>query len=150
MLFGWEHFVEGYDFETLREYIRLFPNSPLTKMIRGYIAYMDLPSLDPDPDDKDEDEAEGLAAIEDQSAAFDLMLVGLFPFLLISLDLEPTLLASGLQEAFTGLQSSIFAHRMLSELYLWDMDYPNAISVAEVGLELVRRRHQDVGKELPL
>lgn len=39
---------------------------------------------------------------------------------------------------------------MLSEVYLWDMDYPNAISVAEVGLELVRRQHQNVGKDLPL
>lgn len=50
-------------------------------MIRGYIAYMDLPSLDPDHKDKDEEEAEGLSVIEDQSAAFDLMLVSLLSFI---------------------------------------------------------------------
>lgn len=64
----------------MRDYVKLFPTASLTNMIRGYMVYLDLPSLDPDPKDKDDDdeEAEELAAIEDQTAAFDLMLVRLY------------------------------------------------------------------------
>lgn len=70
------YYSENYNFKSLREYIRLFPSSPLTNMIRGYVVYMDLPTLDPEPDEQDEDEeAVELTPIEDQSAAFDIMLV---------------------------------------------------------------------------
>lgn len=80
MLFRWKHYAEGYDFGTLKEYIRLFPTSQVTNMIRGYISYMDLPTLDPDPKDKDIDDEIELAVMEDQSAAFDLMLASFLSF----------------------------------------------------------------------
>jgi superkiller protein 3 len=54
------------------------------------------------------------------------------------------------QEAFNSLGSSILAHRILSQVNLWGLDYADTISVAEVGLELVRKHTRNTGQVLPL
>jgi len=50
---------------------------------------------------------------------------------------------------FNHLSSSILAHRIVSEVYLLELDYANAIAVSEVGLELARRHSRNTGQSLP-
>lgn len=53
-----------------------------------------------------------------------------------------------LQDCFANLPGSIFAHRTLGQMYLDEEEYQNAISVAEKGLQLVRKFEADLGKPL--
>ena len=57
--------------------------------------------------------------------------------------------ASSWQDAFTSLPNSIFAHRIVAEIYLREVDYANAIKIAENGLELVSRAELNSGRKLP-
>jgi hypothetical protein len=34
---------EGYDFDILRQYLKLFPNEALTRLIQTYLAYLGIP-----------------------------------------------------------------------------------------------------------
>jgi superkiller protein 3 len=59
----------GYDRDHLREYIRLFPDSPLASMWKGYFAYVEVPLWD--DDDK---EAPALSPLDDP---VDIVMVSL-------------------------------------------------------------------------
>ncbi|TFY78330.1 hypothetical protein EWM64_g5681 [Hericium alpestre] len=126
---AWTMFIDEQDAETLedyglshlRQFMQLFPGLPLTRLIQGYLIYSGIPLSE----EKDE-ESESAQPNEDDSDPFDTIL-----------------------DAFSSLQGSIFAHRVLASIYLWDLDYPNAISIAEAGLELVHRSENASGKELP-
>ncbi|KAI0322400.1 TPR-like protein [Amylostereum chailletii] len=111
--------IEGYDYSTLQDYAALFSSAPLANFIRGYLLYTGNIS----PSENDDENGEGPRP--DEADPYDLML-----------------------EAFTNLQDSIIAHRILSETYLWEADYENAISVAEVGLELLRRHARNTNQIL--
>jgi hypothetical protein len=54
------------------------------------------------------------------------------------------------QDTATALQSSIFARRLISEVYLQDQDYQVTITVSEAGLELVNKHQEDTGSDLML
>src|SRR5260221_4946597 len=54
------------------------------------------------------------------------------------------------QETESALQSSIFARRVMAEVYLHDQDYPTTITVSEAGLELANRHRDDSCSDLAL
>ena len=129
-------FTEGYDFTSLRQFIRLFPSRPLTKLLKGYFAYIGAPL----PRENQEDQ-ESLS-IQQEEDSFDVVLVRILTAStyvgLICFD----------QDAFTALSESIFANRIVADIYLKEEDYHNAIRMAESGLELVRRSETDNAKTL--
>ncbi|KAI0063698.1 superkiller protein 3 SKI3 [Artomyces pyxidatus] len=114
--------IEGYDYDILAQFRRLFPSAPLSHLVRGFFLYMDIkPS-----EDEGEASDDGSEPAPDEDA-FDIML-----------------------EAAANLQTSIIAQRILAEVYLWEMDYQNAMLTAEAGLDLVRRQVEDTGTDIPL
>lgn len=61
---------EGYDFGTLRGFMKLFPSASLARFIRGYFWYHSIPL------EEDEEDADGAPVpTADQNEAFDIMLV---------------------------------------------------------------------------
>jgi superkiller protein 3 len=54
------------------------------------------------------------------------------------------------QDTTTALQSSIFARRVIADVYLQDQDYQVTITVSEAGLELVNKHQEDSGSDLML
>lgn len=63
--------VEGYDFASLRQFIRLFPSLPLTKMLRVYFLYIGAP-LPKEDDNEDDGEPSEINPDDDP---FDIILV---------------------------------------------------------------------------
>ncbi|KAI0051258.1 TPR-like protein [Auriscalpium vulgare] len=117
--------VEGYGFDYLRQYMRLFPSVALTHLVKAYFTYSGIPlSEDEDGSDNGSEPSE---PVPDDADPYELIL-----------------------EAATALQTSIFSQRVVSEVYLWELEYANAISVSELGLELVRKQTDDTGTDLPL
>ena len=45
--------AEQYDFEILRQFVQLFPETPRANLIRGYFGYTGIPLID-DSDDEEE------------------------------------------------------------------------------------------------
>ncbi|PIL34098.1 hypothetical protein GSI_03809 [Ganoderma sinense ZZ0214-1] len=111
--------IEDYDFNLLRQFIGLFPRSPLMKLVRAYFEYMSVPLSE----DEDEDVPTPLA--EDEADYIDIMM-----------------------DAFSSLGDSILAHRIIGGLYQQEADYENTIKVSESGLELVRRVEQNWGRPI--
>src|SRR5579863_5485593 len=54
------------------------------------------------------------------------------------------------QETESALQSSMFARRVMAEVYLHDEDHQTTITVSEAGLELVNGHRDDTGSDLIL
>jgi superkiller protein 3 len=129
-------FTEGYDFTSLRQFISLFPSRPLTKLLKGYFAYIGAPLPREDQEDQES------LSIQQEEDSFDVVLVRILTAStyvgLICFD----------QDAFTALSESIFANRIVADIYLKEEDYHNAIRMAESGLELVRRSEIDNAKTL--
>ncbi|KAI0674837.1 TPR-like protein [Trametes maxima] len=114
-------YIEDYDFGTLRQFIALFPELPLAKLLRAYFEYMAIRL------DEDEDE-EKPASEPDPDVDYVEIIV----------------------EMFSSLNESILAHRIVAEIYEQEFDYENMIKVSESGLELVRRSEQNWGRPLKL
>ncbi|OJT10137.1 Superkiller protein 3 [Trametes pubescens] len=110
--------IEGYDFGILRQYIELFPASPLEKLLRAYFEYMAIPL-----DDDGEDEKGAAPEPDPEVDHVEIMI-----------------------EAFAELGDSLLAHHIVAQLYEQDSDYENAIKVSESGLELVRRAELNWGR----
>ncbi|KAI9511143.1 TPR-like protein, partial [Russula earlei] len=55
-----------------------------------------------------------------------------------------------ISETESALQASIFARRVMAEVYLHDQDYQATITVSEAGLELVNGHRDDTGSDLGL
>ncbi|CDO72766.1 hypothetical protein BN946_scf184994.g19 [Trametes cinnabarina] len=110
--------LEDYDYATLRQFIQLFPSSALAKLLKAYFEYYAIPLNEEEEREKDVIEPEPLDAD--------------YPGIIL--------------EAFTDLNNSILAHRVVAKLYELEGDYENAIKVAESGLELVQRSEQDWGR----
>lgn len=130
--------VEGYDYGTLRRFIGIFPNLPLTRLLQGYFNYMHLPIGIDDPDND-----ESLDALPESNDWFSSVLVRRTDLLLCLVFHYP------LQDAFGDLPHSVLAHRILSELYQIEGDYENVIKAAEGGLKLVKKMQASYGKQLP-
>ncbi|KAH8119473.1 TPR-like protein [Phellopilus nigrolimitatus] len=112
--------VEGYGFDILRRFVKLFPDVLLSLAIRGYFLYNGLPLSEEEEEDEEDVKQE-----EDNADPFDVLL-----------------------EAVAGLPESILAHRMLCDIYVHEEDHQNCISAAEKGLHLVRHSEVDTGKKL--
>jgi hypothetical protein len=54
------------------------------------------------------------------------------------------------QKTEEALQSSIFARKVMAEVYLHDQDYQTTVTVSEAGLELVNVHRVDTGSDLTL
>lgn len=63
---------EEYEYDTLRQYLRLFPTLPLGSMIKGYLLYFGIPLEEEEEDDEDVEKAPASAGDEDP---FDLVMV---------------------------------------------------------------------------
>ena len=70
LLQAFDHIAEDYDFDTLRQFIHLFPLSPLAQLLRAYFKYMSVPLQE------DEDEGAAPADEEDVMDQLDIMTVG--------------------------------------------------------------------------
>ncbi|KAI0305418.1 TPR-like protein [Multifurca ochricompacta] len=112
--------IEGYDFDVLRQYLTLFPNESLTRLIKAYLAYLGVPLSD-----DEETITAPSGSLDDVFGAFSVRF-----------------------ETASAFQWSILAHRVMSEVYLQDRDYQATITVSEAGLELVTRHRDDTGSDL--
>jgi hypothetical protein len=54
-----------------------------------------------------------------------------------------------IQDAFSALADSPLANMIAAQVHLQELEYTNAIRVAESGLELVRRYETNTARELP-
>jgi superkiller protein 3 len=127
---------EGYDFDILRQYLQLFPEQALARLISPYLAYLGVPLSD------EKEAATPSASLDDVFRAISVRFVPLHP--------TCALLELAKQETESTLQSSIFSRRVMVEVYLQDQDYQNTITVSEAGLELVRAHRVDTGSDLIL
>ncbi|KLO19533.1 TPR-like protein [Schizopora paradoxa] len=111
--------IDDYDFDNLRRMFALFPNSSLSRLIFGFLVYSGFPTHEQSEDKRSPVE------IADDEDPFDLVV-----------------------DSFANVPDSIFAHRTLGQMYIDEEEYQNAISVAEKGLQLVRKVEADLGKSL--
>ena len=126
--------IAGYDKEHVREYIKLFPDSTLASLFKGYFACMDMLVAD-------DDEEHSLYVPTDADPA-DTLLVrpNLTPIRFIFTD--------SLQNAYSILSNTILGNRIMGEFYLAEEDYENAIKVSKLGLGMLDRLELDSGKVL--
>ncbi|OAX37205.1 superkiller protein 3 [Rhizopogon vinicolor AM-OR11-026] len=107
--------VEGLGLPYLKEFIELFPKTPLALMLKGYIAYDRIAV-------SDEDSIEELTVEGDP---YDIIL-----------------------DAFSALPDLPLANMITAQVHLQELEYTNAIRVAESGLELVRKYESNTAREL--
>ncbi|KZT41438.1 TPR-like protein [Sistotremastrum suecicum HHB10207 ss-3] len=110
-----------YDVQTLIRFKNIFPTSPLALVIQGYFRLIGFSEV---TDEKKENVEE---TQEDEDDPLDLLLEGM-----------------------SNLKNSIFAHRVLADLYLDREEYQDAINTAETGLNIVSQTEKDLGVVLPL
>ncbi|PPQ99738.1 hypothetical protein CVT24_009721 [Panaeolus cyanescens] len=124
---GWLFHLEGLDVEdfadydrgTVRQYIRLFPNSRLANLFKGYFAYYHEELW------TDEEELKAYALQEDEDP----------------LDFA---LAAGI-----SLPDTIIGNRLTADLYLQEQDYESAIKTAKVCLQVLQTKESETGRSLP-
>jgi hypothetical protein len=129
--------AEGYDFDILRQYLKLFPDEALAKLIQPYLAYLGIP----------------LSSEEETATTPSGSLDDVFGAITVRFVYSPlacTLLDFIKQKTAVELQSSIFARRVMTEVYLQDQDYQATITVSQAGLELVNSHREDTGSDLIL
>ncbi|OSD01253.1 TPR-like protein [Trametes coccinea BRFM310] len=113
--------LEDYDYGTLKQFIQLFPESALAKLLRAYFDYYAIPLNEGEDEDGEKEKP--------------------------TPEPDPDVDYPGIMlEAFSDLNDSVLAHRVIAKLYELEGDYENAIKVAESGLELVRRSEQNWGR----
>ena len=114
--------------------MELFPKSPLALMLGGYFAYTGAAI-------GDEDSSEDLIMTADGDP-YDIILASAWTIPL-KIYLHITL-----QDAFSSLPDLPLANMITAQVYLQELEYTNAIRVAESGLELVRRYESNTVREL--
>ncbi|KAG6878535.1 hypothetical protein C0993_004433 [Termitomyces sp. T159_Od127] len=113
--------IAEYDREIVRQFIDIFPSSPVSSSLKGYFLYMNISLSDAEDDDEDVPPSKP----EDEDP-FDMIL-----------------------NAYATIPHSNIATRVLSELYVTEVDYQNAMKAAESGLELLNRYEKSTGRKLP-
>lgn len=111
--------IDGYGLDNLRQYVQLFRNTHLARLLKGYFMYIGVPIIEEDQDEQLPDPQ------SDDSESFNIIM-----------------------DAFTSLQDSLLATRVATEVYQKVLDYPNVILVAESGLDLVKKHEQRTGRKL--
>jgi superkiller protein 3 len=127
---------EEYDFDVLGQYVKLFPEHPLSRLISTYLAYLGVLLSDEDEKPKP------TASLDDVFSAISVR------FILLNPACAPVDLSK--QKTEEALQSSIFARMVMAEVYLHDQDYQATVAVSEAGLELVNAHRVDTGSDLTL
>ncbi|KIJ18985.1 hypothetical protein PAXINDRAFT_109465 [Paxillus involutus ATCC 200175] len=114
--------ISGYSLDHLRQYMGLFPTTLLAQLLKGYFLRTGTPLFE---DNGGEDDDEHVNPTPEDRDPFDIIM-----------------------DAFSSLSDSLLANRIVTEVYLQELDYPGAINVAESGLELVRRHEQNTGRKI--
>ena len=127
---------EEYDFDILRQYVKLFPEQVLARLISTYLASLGVPLSD------EAEKPTPTASLDDVFSTISVRFVLLHPAC------APVDLAK--QKTEEALQSSIFARKVMAEVYLHDQDYQATVTVSEAGLELVNVHRVDTGSDLTL
>nr|ASF90201.1 hypothetical protein SPAR04661 [Bartheletia paradoxa] len=110
--------LADYPVDLLSRFIGLFPETPLGKVVRGYLQFYGL--------DAPSDTEEKPPAVDDEAEdPFGLILAGY--------DSTPT---------------SIFSHRVLAQVYLEEQDYESTISFAQAASDLLIQLRKDIGSSL--
>ncbi|KAF9451265.1 protein prenylyltransferase [Macrolepiota fuliginosa MF-IS2] len=130
--FAWTLYMEeqdcetmsDYDFALIRQMIYLLPNSPLAKVLAGYLRYISEPVYEEEEGDDGKETEERTAQIDED------------PF-------------DSIMSVFSESQDKTLICRVVSEVYLIEEDYENASKVAKSGLTLLGRVEQHSGKKLP-
>ncbi|KAJ3553260.1 hypothetical protein NM688_g3709 [Phlebia brevispora] len=125
---AWRLFIDGrdaetiadYDYKILAQFIRLFPESNLSKLLSAYFAYHHITT-----EEEEDEEAEKVQHQEDEEDYAGIIM-----------------------DLFPDVQDTIIAHRCVGEIYQQEEDYENAIKVAEGGLALLRREESNRGSQL--
>ncbi|KAJ9098148.1 hypothetical protein QFC21_004477 [Naganishia friedmannii] len=153
--------LEEYDQRFLHEFILTFPLSPVATLLSGFLRYFGFPAPDADEEEKARrgkrremtrrreaaakkmGEGEGGAAVmpvvDDSAGATDEGRQA-------GQEKDPfAVLLAG----YEGCPKLIFAHRVMAEAHLREVDYASAISVAEKGIGLARAMEMETGKKMP-
>ncbi|KAK7056865.1 Superkiller protein 3 [Paramarasmius palmivorus] len=113
--------TDDYDRSLLKQFMELFPDLPLTKVLKGYFIYMGVPLVEESDSETPESTLQ-----EDRDVGYDMVL-----------------------EAYPSTSNSILATRIMADIYKNEADYENAIKVAETGLKLVSKFESDNATSLP-
>ena len=124
---------EEYDFDILRQYVKLFPEQALARLMSTYLAYLGVPLSD-----------------EDEKSTPTASLDDVFGVISVLLDPARAPVDLAKQKTEEALQSSIFARKVMAEVYLHDQDYQTTVTISEAGLELVNIHRVDTGSDLTL
>ncbi|KAJ7497133.1 TPR-like protein [Mycena latifolia] len=114
--------MDHYDVPLLRQFMGLFPSTPLTSLLKAYFLYMNIPLAE----DEDGEDESPKPAVEETGDPFDSIL-----------------------DAYPAISDSIIANQIIAGVYLQECDYQNSIAAAENGLSLVARAEADRGKSFP-
>ncbi|KAJ9117523.1 hypothetical protein QFC22_004373 [Naganishia vaughanmartiniae] len=150
--------LEEYDQRFLHEFILTFPLSPVATLLSGFLKYFGFPS----PDAEEEEKArrakrreitrkrEALAKKGESGSVVEngdeVMSEADGGRKQGGQDSDPfTVLVAG----FDGCPKLIFAHRVMAEAHLREVDYASAINVAEKGVSLARATEMETGKKMP-
>ncbi|KAG9039837.1 Superkiller protein 3 [Tulasnella sp. JGI-2019a] len=131
-LLAWTIYIEGRDVEHLEQYdpkmllrfILLFPEAVLTPIVRGFLLYNGLPIKEDEGVELKPQKPEVTIEAED-------------PYALVL-------------DSFPSNTTSIFAHRVMSQLHLESQEHDLALRVAEAGLTLVNRSESNYDRPLSL
>ncbi|KAJ6087406.1 hypothetical protein N7467_006320 [Penicillium canescens] len=137
---AWKVFLEWQDIEFsqydvghLREFVEFFPDSGLSKVLKGFLA-SELSPFPKDPSADAETEEKMVSSLDGEDGET------------ISSEQERLILmAGGLESA----RSSILAHRILANLYLTLEEYESVVDVARKGLLNVKDLIRYSGIKLP-
>jgi superkiller protein 3 len=66
----------GYEYGILRRYMRLFPNTPLSRLVRAYFVYSDIPIRDREDEDEEKGKQPPRDPEEEREEALADLLVG--------------------------------------------------------------------------
>ena len=116
----------------MHQYVKLFPEQALARLISAYLAYLGVPLSDED------EKPTPATSLDDVFSAISVR------FVLLHLVCAPVDLAK--QKTEKALQSSIFSRKLMAEVYLHDQDYQTTVTVSEAGLELVSAHRVEIGR----
>lgn len=120
-----------YDVGHLREYIEFFPESGVSKILKGFLSS----ELSPFPNDPSgeaeatQSDVEPGEKIDQQTATQDRLI----------------LMVEGLESA----GNSIIAHRIMADLYLHLEEYESVVNVARKGLSIIKELNRTCGVKIP-
>lgn len=126
--------VDDYGIDILSQFVLLFPDNALSKVIQAFAAHAGIVL-----DKGDDDEEEGKKRPQNPDDDHVSTILVCSPVSFVS---GPCTHSSG-QDLFPAVRNSILAHRIVAEIYQSEEDHENTIKVAEDGLEVAEREQQN-------